>query len=348
MGDKYLWEYLKTATKPIVLYGMGNGAEYILDHLAALGCSVSGIFASDEFVRYQQFRGFTVSRYSELKEKYGEMIILLAFGTHRKEVMDNVRRLMREQEVYIPDMPVIGKTIFDHQFAAEHRPQLQRVYDMLSDEKSRRTYESIIKAKLSGVPDYYFNCESEINEAYGLFELGDNEAYFDIGAYNGDTVLRFCEMTGSKYRNIVAIEPNIKNFNRLVRNTASCADLKCYNYCVGDFCGKINVAKGAGRNANCLEGTGDEIEAVTIDFLMDNQEVSLIKIDVEGMEAAVLRGGAKTIERCRPAMDLAAYHRAEDLFLLPLLVNDLCPIKKLYFRHFSALPSWDSNFYIKF
>ena len=61
-----LWEYLKTADRPVVLYGTGDGADKVLDILADVGVPVSGIFASDEFVRGQQFRGFTVRKYSEL------------------------------------------------------------------------------------------------------------------------------------------------------------------------------------------------------------------------------------------------------------------------------------------
>jgi FkbM family methyltransferase len=48
---------------------------------------------------------------------------------------------------------------------------------------------------------------------------------------------------------------------------------------------------------------GEEVEVVTLDsFALDR--VDLIKIDVEGMEEDVLRGGAATIERHRPLMQL--------------------------------------------
>ena len=52
-----LWQYLKKQTRPIVLYGMGNGADAILDRLDRLDIPVNAVFASDEFVRGQVFRG---------------------------------------------------------------------------------------------------------------------------------------------------------------------------------------------------------------------------------------------------------------------------------------------------
>ena len=52
---------LKTADKPIVLYGMGNGADKIIDMLCQEDIKVSGVFASDGFVRQKLFR---VKRYT--------------------------------------------------------------------------------------------------------------------------------------------------------------------------------------------------------------------------------------------------------------------------------------------
>jgi hypothetical protein len=45
-----LWQHLSESKKPVVLYGMGDGAEKIIDVLNEKGISLSGIFASDGFV----------------------------------------------------------------------------------------------------------------------------------------------------------------------------------------------------------------------------------------------------------------------------------------------------------
>ena len=70
-----LWTHLTKSSKKIVLYGMGDGADKILDVCNEKGIEVCGVFASDEFVRYQSFRGFTVKKYSELKNEFSDMII---------------------------------------------------------------------------------------------------------------------------------------------------------------------------------------------------------------------------------------------------------------------------------
>ena len=58
--DSCLWDYLRQTEKKIVLYGMGDGAEKLLDEFDRLGIKCTGVFASDDFVRGQSFRGFKV------------------------------------------------------------------------------------------------------------------------------------------------------------------------------------------------------------------------------------------------------------------------------------------------
>ena len=46
-----IWQYLRSTDRPIVLYGMGNGAEAVLAQLERIGKRAVGVFASDGFVR---------------------------------------------------------------------------------------------------------------------------------------------------------------------------------------------------------------------------------------------------------------------------------------------------------
>lgn len=74
-------------TRPIVLYGMGNGADAILDRLDRLDIPVNAVFASDEFVRGQVFRGFPVLTYAKVHAAYPDAIVLIAFASERPEIL---------------------------------------------------------------------------------------------------------------------------------------------------------------------------------------------------------------------------------------------------------------------
>ena len=60
INEQNVWDNLRKSEKPIVLYGMGLGAEKIMDTLSQYGVQVNDIFASDEFVRGHSFRGYQV------------------------------------------------------------------------------------------------------------------------------------------------------------------------------------------------------------------------------------------------------------------------------------------------
>ena len=85
-----LWHKLRRAAKPILLYGMGNGADKILAVFAKYGIKADDVFASDEFVRGQEFHGRRVLKYAEAVERYGDFIIIVAFGSRRADVLKRI------------------------------------------------------------------------------------------------------------------------------------------------------------------------------------------------------------------------------------------------------------------
>ena len=76
-------EKLKNLRTPVVLYGTGDGADRLIDDLNRLGVSVSGVFASDGFVRKRMFRGFEVGSFDSLYRSFPDMTVLMCFGSDR-------------------------------------------------------------------------------------------------------------------------------------------------------------------------------------------------------------------------------------------------------------------------
>ena len=84
-----LWTYLSTADKKILLYGMGDGADKVLDVCEKKGIEISGVFASDGFSKNKVFRGFNVTDYSTAKSTFGSFIVLVSFASSLDEVIAN-------------------------------------------------------------------------------------------------------------------------------------------------------------------------------------------------------------------------------------------------------------------
>ena len=342
--ERELWQYLKTVKKPIVLYGMGNGADKIIKVLERYCIGFDGVFASDGFVRDKLFYGYKVTSYQNLKEKFGDMIVLLCFGSERPEVLENVRKIALEQELYAPEVPVIGEGLFDKSYVEKNKSGFEKIYSLLADEKSRQTFKNIIKFKLSGKIEYLFDCQVEKDEPYESFlKLNENESFLDLGAYNGDTVSDFIERVPN-YSKIIAVEPDVKSYKKLIKNTETLRDIYCHNVCISNFSGMGNFGMRAGRNSGVSE-SGSQTVFTTVDDLLKNSSVGFIKMDVEGEEKKAIEGAVNTISQHKPKMLISCYHRTEDLISIPNTVFSIRNDYKLYIRHFPSLPAWDTAYF---
>lgn len=339
-----LWNYLKKVKKPIFLYGTGNGADKILDRLIEKGIKVTGVYASDGFVRNRTFRGYKVLSASGAISRHGEIITLVSFGSQLPGVIDNIKRISKLGETYAPDVPVIDDgTLFDLEYAKKYKSQLLEAYNLLADDLSKKVFEKIIMYKITGKIDYLFEAETPVDEVFEILKLTDNEVYLDLGAYNGDTVLKFLEKV-SGYNKIIAVEPDSKNYKKLIQNTQNIEKIKLINAAVSDTVGKDKFSMLGGRNST-LGNEGVLIDKITIDSIT-SLSPTYIKFDIEGQEIKALEGGIQTIKLCKPKMNIAAYHKNEDIFAIPILVHSINPQYKIYLRHHPYIPAWDTNYYI--
>ena len=339
-----VWEKAQSTKKPVLIYGTGNGADKIIDELNRLNVKISGIFASDGFVRNRTFRGFPVISYSGAKEKYGDFLTLISFGSQRPEVLENFKKVAEERETYSVDVPVYGDNIFNRDFYEKHSHEIEEVRNMLCDKKSRQVYDSIISFKLTGDMNLLFSCETPRDEAYeSILKLTADETYLDLGAFNGDTVEEFISHVNS-YRKIIAAEPDRKNFSKLLKNTESIRNIELFNVCISDSDGRIRFSSDGGRNGKA-DDKGTFVDSLTVDSIIGKNEVTYIKFDVEGLEKKAITGAKETIKRCKPKMLVSCYHRSEDIFTLPLLVKSIRDDYRVYIRHNPYIPAWDTQFY---
>ncbi|MCR5208247.1 MAG: FkbM family methyltransferase [Eubacterium sp.] len=341
--ERNVWDVLKNDKKPVVLYGMGLGAEKIMDTLSLYGVEISDIFASDEFVRGHFFRGFKVLKYSEICEKYDDFNVVLCFATHLDEVINRIKGINAEHTVFAPDVPVAGGGLFSREFIKENEEKFDRVYSLLADEESKRVYLDILNFKVSGRLDYLLSSFCDKSEVYrDILRLTDNENIIDLGAYDGDTIREFLSAAGGSYDYITALEPDEKNFKKLLKNTEEMFNISCLNMGAWDKKDTLIFSKKAGRNSR-LSGEGVSVEVIDVDSL--ELAPTFIKMDIEGSELKALCGLERTIKKYSPKLYLCAYHRNEDLFTLPLKINELDGGYKIYFRHSKYIPAWESNFY---
>lgn len=349
-----LWHYLAECDRPIVMYGMGNGADKIIAVCEKYGVEISDFFASDGFVRGHSFHGKTVISYSDMKAKYDGQnpIVLLSFASSLPDVIELFKKVASECEMYAPDVPVFGETLFTMKFFNENRARFDAIYNMLCDEESKRIYQNVIRYKLSGDISYLFDSESDKERVYNeLLDCKTIKSYLDLGAYNGDTI-REMLCYNPQLKGAIALEPDARNFRKLneyAQNVANC-EVKCIN--AGAWCENTTLLFDASGNRNAgIVSKGNivskikKVNVVSVDSVLNGESVDYIKYDVEGSEKEALLGSAQTIREHAPKLLVSLYHRSEDMFALPELVKELNPDYSLYLRRFSYVPAWDLNLY---
>ena len=346
------WDRLRSAAQPIVLYGMGNGADKILDWCEANNVHVSAVFASDEFVRGQQFRGFTVQKYADVVAQFGsDILIVIAFASELPEVLARFEELNARHDVLAPHLPLFDETeLVSNRWLAKYEAQLQEVHDRLADDASREVFAAVLNYKLSGKISYLFSCATDRrSDLTSIFSWNDSESYLDLGAYNGDTMQEFIELTHGKWQRIIAVEPDRRNFKKLAAMTEALPQeaqgrITLHQAGVWSAPGQLGFSDSGGRQSSFLLGDKKTVPVDCIDNFAAGNTISYIKMDVEGVELEAIAGGRQVISRYKPKLFIAAYHYDVDIFRIPLTIWQLAPDYKIYLRKHPYVPAWEINF----
>ncbi|MBQ4575426.1 MAG: FkbM family methyltransferase [Clostridia bacterium] len=340
-----LWSYLKETHKPILMYGMGNGADKILAVCSSYGIEIADFFASDGFVRGHSFHGKKVLSYSEACEKYDDFIVLLSFASSLPDVVERVLKIAEEHELYAPDVPVAGEGLFNLEYYEAHQSDIDAARALLADERSRMVYDRVIEYKLTGRVDILMTTAGGDDNTKSRFDYSSYRTCIDCGAYNGDTARELIQDCANLER-VVSLEPDRRNFKKLSAYAENEPRVTAFNCGVWHENDTLSFHTQGSRNSSLTKGNGDAVSVDSVDNIaaeLGIGHVDYIKYDVEGVEREALLGSAGIIKRDAPDLLVSAYHRNEDIFALPLLLHELNPNYKLYYRREFYIPAWDLN-----
>lgn len=343
-----LWQYIKSAGKPVILYGMGDGADKVIKVLDKIGVSVSDVFASDEYVRGHYFRDHLVLKYSDILSKYTDGIVLLCFAAKTEELFERFADIENNFEFYAPDTPVTGDGLFDIDYFKSHMDDFEFVFNLLADDRSREVFADVIRYKLSGKIKYLYSADSDKREAYtDILKQNGSENFMDLGAYTGDTVAEFTAFSNGKYNGIIAVEPDLRSYKKLVLYTENMQGTVTVNSGISDKDEIKLFSNKGGRMSAIGDIKGIPTQFRSVDSICEEYGFvpTFIKMDLEGGERDALSGAANTLEKHRPKLQISAYHKTDDLITLPKLLLEINKNYKLYLRKHKYVPAWDINIY---
>ena len=207
-----------------------------------------------------------------------------------------------------------------------HAAELWKVGRLWADDHSRETYRSALEWRLHArfdaaaqpVPDQYFPKD--------LIRPITEEVFVDGGAFDGDT-LRAARWPLSK---VLAIEPDPRNASLL--RAAMGRDIQLHEVLLGCFSGSARFNASGTMASSRADNGALEIPVATLYDLTRGVHPTFVKLDIEGDELAALHGGLSMLQREEPVVAVCVYHRPDDAWTIPLLLNQYLPDHSLYLR----------------
>jgi FkbM family methyltransferase len=156
----------------------------------------------------------------------------------------------------------------------------------------------------------------DIYEQESKIKPGD--VVLDVGAHIGSFTLKAAKEVGPGGR-VVSFEPSSENFRLLTLNVNSndYSNTKLFNVAVGSAPGtaKLNLGNRKGTNSLLSDAGVDkvgieEVPIRTLDSIADElklTKVSFVKIDVEGFELEVLKGGRNILASSHPSIAMETH-----------------------------------------
>ena len=342
-----IWEKLKKEKRPIVVYGMGNGADKLIERFKKYNIEISDFFASDGFVRGHLFHGKRVKSFSEIKVEYENFVIILSFASNKPDVIEMLKDMSENYEMYIPDMPIANtEEYFDKDFYNEHYTEILAARDVLFDDLSKDLFDAVVSYKLSAKPEYLFKYTSTRDELYSVLPCETIESYVDVGAYRGDTLAEAIHYF-KKMKNATAIEPDPKTFKKLVSFVETIENVKVcvHNAAAWSFDGEGEFSESGNRNSTVNATASFVHNDRVVPFIKLDSVVKgtpdFIKYDVEGAEMEALLGSAGLIRKHHPSLLVSLYHRSCDIFSIINYLKNEYTGYRFYLRRLPCLPAWE-------
>lgn len=359
---------------PVVLFGAGSVGAHLCNALQLCHLPIACFCDNNPGPVGGTYCGHPVISVEELRQKHRQsLIVISASQRYAQQIRDQLLSLgFRSDAVHtLPLEPLLYYTnavnlYWSPDDLENHARQLQGAYDLYSDAKSKDLFVCRT-ALLSGGFDYNsfrhfirdfadltsgsgpaFFSEPRYDENFfyfnnDFFPLNDNELFVNVGALVGDCAVEFvnsCRAKGFQYKEIINLEPDPGNFLRLSANMKNIDNVRCLPYGLWSCKSRLRFSNpdqsGAGTPGSLKSDGEMEVEVVSLDELLPDEEISFIKMDVEGAEMEALRGAAATIKRCAPKLAISVYHKRDDIYEIPLFVHQIYPEYKFYLRHHST------------
>lgn len=223
-----------------------------------------------------------------------------------------------------------------------HLDDFEWLYNALADNRSKRILINLLYYWFSSDPGKIGQIHDKTFDQYfdlDLIKCDENEVFVDIGGYIGDSIISYVRNYGINcYKKIYTYEiipANIKYIQENIR----LFELKNIEICEKGAASKNGTLYISNNESSSILHLAEDgtypVPTVKIDDDI-KENVTFIKMDIEGAEEDALMGCVETIKSSHPKLALSAYHNYKDLWKLARIIFDIDPSYRFYIRYYGS------------
>ncbi len=224
----------------------------------------------------------------------------------------------------------------------EHLEDFEWIYNNLGDNRSKKILVNILyywlmsdNNRIEQIYDRTFSQYFDLD----LVKCSKEEVFVDIGGYTGDTLASYARTFGQKtYKRLYCyeivpadieyIEENIKRLqlDNVVLRKKGASSKSGTMYLTDNVLSSVSHLYESGTIAVPVVKIDDDIE----------EDVTFIKMDIEGAEEDALLGCLEKIRQNHPKLALSIYHNHKDMWKLARIIYEVDPSYKFYIRYYGS------------
>jgi FkbM family methyltransferase len=196
---------------------------------------------------------------------------------------------------------------------------ITRGYAAMADEESKSVYAAGVKARITGNAGYM---PASFYQQYyhPLVQVSEGDFVIEGGIECGNTTVEFAKIVGDSGK-VIAFEPDPSVYDALESNFAPYKNIVLERQGLWSKRTTMELAvhKGGGSTFMCPPGENKAIcPLINLDTYMQEQSpqrCDMIKLDIEGAEAEMLKGSIHTLRTYRPKLAISVYHYPYEQFV---------------------------------
>lgn len=248
-----------------------------------------------------------------------------------KYILDYLE-VMKYSHSKVLSMPFLERASkdIDHNFR-----HYQWVYHKITEAKSQKVLIDILNFRKNKnfvyLKDYNVDIKGQYFEDF--LYLKKNEVFVDIGGFDGQTSKQFITHC-PEYKTIYLFEPSKKNLVVAKKNLKEYKNINFIAQGVSNKKGILAFDPNLGSASTISQNGQNKISVDTLDNLIDEQ-ITFIKMDIEGFELLALEGCKRHIRNSHPKLAISVYHKPDDIWKIPQLVLETRDDYHIFLRHYT-------------